>query len=267
VALIGLAMAWATMVGAQPAGTEMPRSAVLMRDIHLLEMLRGMSFTADQRKQAAGLIEQFVQERQAAEKVRDSEALVQALTAVRAALVKGESPTAQMRQAVEAARPPENGSVEKAIDEASRTALDGLVKLLTDDQKAQFQMVPLVGFANYVIGWSMDTHGLAGDEWDQQRLQAFGDMRDRIRRYAGDGAQATLANLQRTIDRFHEMTPDQIGQQHDQLVTELVTMLKDALLATPEVAEEQLRDQLWEWLADPRVLVVMKESATAMGAP
>jgi hypothetical protein len=263
--LVFLAMAWGSVAGAQPPGAGMPRSAVVMHDIQILETLRGMSFTADQRKQAAALIEQFVQERQAAQKVRDSEALVQALAAVRAALIKGQSPTPQMRQAVEAARPPEDGSVGRAIDEASGKALGGLAKLLTDDQKAQLQLMPLVGFANHVLGWSMDTHGVAGQEWDQMRLQAFGEMRERLRHYAGQGAEAVLANLQRTIDRLHETAPDQIGQQHDQLVTELVTTLKDALFSSPEAAEQQLRDQLWDWLDDARVLVTLKESAAAMG--
>ena len=263
--LMVLAVTWGSVAVAQPPGAEMPRSAVLMHDIQILETLRGMGFTADQRKQAAALVEQFVQERQAAQKLRDSEALVQALTAVRAALIKGQSPTPQMRQAVEAARPPEDGSVEKAVEQASGKALGGLAKLLTDEQKTQLQLMPLVGFANHLLAWSMDSHGVAGQEWDQMRLQAFGDMRERIRHYAGQRAEAVLANLQRTVDRLHEMPPDQVGQQHDQLVTELVTTLRDALLSTPEAEEEQLRDQLWEWLDNARVLVVLKESATAMG--
>ncbi len=260
-----LALSGAGSVTAQPEGTEMPRAAMLMLDIQILETLRGMGFSADQRKQAAAIIEEFVQARQAAEKVRDSEALVQALTAVRAALVKGQTPTPEMRQAVEAARPPDDGSVENAINEAAGKTLDGLVKLLTDEQKTQLQLIPLVGFANRVLAWSAGTHELPAQEWQQARLQAFGEMRDRIRHYGGSSAEPVLVNLQRTIDRLHETTPDQIGEQHEQLVTELVTILKDALLSTPEAAEEQLRNQLWDWLDAPRVLVVLKESAATEG--
>jgi hypothetical protein len=250
----------------QPSDAGMPRSAILTREIQILETLRGMGFTADQRRQAAALIEQFVQERQKADKARDPDALVQALLAVRAALIKGEPPTPQMRQAVEAARPPDVGALEQSVQAARNTALDGLSKLLTTDQKAQLEMMPLVGFATQAVDWSIGAHDMPPDQWQQARLQVFPDVRDRIRRYAGTTADATLANLQRTVDRLHDMPVDQIQQQRDQLVAGLVTVLRDALLSDAAGADAQLRDQLWEWLEDPHVLGVLKESAAAMGA-
>jgi hypothetical protein len=250
---------------AQPAGEQTSRSATLMHDIQILEMMRSLDMTADQRSQTAGLLEEFARKREAAARMHDSDALIQALEAVRAQLIKGKAPTPAMRQAVQAAQPPDQEADRRASDEAYNKALDGVVGLLTDDQKLQLEMMPLVLAGRDLVGWSLQAQQMPDDEWQRARVQAFGDLRDRIRHNAGSAAQATLMELQRTIDRLHDMPADQLRQQRDQVVEDLVTTLKDALLSTPQAQDEQLRDQLVEWLENSRVPDLLKESAAAMG--
>ena len=269
-------LAWAAAAGAavcaprpalhaQGIEDEELSAEVLQRDIRFLQMLIGLKLTPEQRAGAAKAIEGFDQKREAIEKLAQPPELLTALSAVREALLKGETPTAAMREAVEAARPRDEGSLDKTFGEARQEVLTALEAILTDEQEDQLRLLPLVGVAEDVIGMCMHSQELEGAEAQEMRLNAFPEVRDQLAFAAGDDAQRVLSDFQGLINRISALTPEQAEPQREQLIAQVVTLLKTTFDKNPEVSAERLRDQLWGWVTEPRVRALLRESAAAMG--
>ncbi len=251
---------------AQGIEAEELSAETLRRDVRFLQMLSNLSVTAGQRAQAAAAIEAFQEKRAAAEKLSEPPELLTALSAVRAALLKGEAPTAAMREAVEAARPPDDGAVDRTLAEARSEALTALGAVLTDQQKEQLGILPLIGVAEDVIAMCMESRRAPDEEAQAMRLRDFGEVRDQLASAAGDDADRVLGDFQSLINRIAALSPEQVEPQRQQLVGQIVTLLKTTFDKQPDLAAERLGDQLWGWLAEPRVGELFRESAEAMGA-
>ncbi|MBM3473237.1 MAG: hypothetical protein FJX75_08225 [Armatimonadetes bacterium] len=239
---------------------------VLQRDIHFLQMLMQLKLTGEQRASAAKAIEAFHQKREATLKLAEPPELLTALSAIREALLKGQAPTPAMREAVEAARPRDEGSLDKAFTEARQEVLTALESVLTDDQKEQLGILPLIGVAEEVIGMCLHSRELDTAEAREMRLNAFPEIRDQLAFAAGDGSQRVLGDFQSLINRISALTPEQVEPQREQLIAQIVTLLKTTFDKNPEMSAERLRDQLWGWVTEPRVHALLRGSAAAMGA-
>lgn len=245
---------------------DVPRVELLMQDIHFLELLRNLGFTARQRLEAAKAIETFHEKRKAIEKLSETDELLKALTAVREALLQGKAPTDEMREAVEVARPPDDGSVDQAFRDARLEVMEKLIGLLTDEQKQQLEMMPLFEFANHVIGMSMEAQEIGDEEFGDWRKMVTVELFERLGVTGDEEADAVNEVVQGAITRFSRMTPEQIMAQREQLVPEFVSALNGALPENRQTAWDRAADALWEWVANPRVGPLMRESAAAMGA-
>ncbi len=245
---------------------DVPRVELLMQDIHFLELLRNLGFTARQRLEAAKAIETFHEKRKAIEKLGETDELLKALTAVREALLQGKAPTDEMREAVEVARPPDDGSVDQAFRDARLEVMEKLIGLLTDEQKQQLEMMPLFEFANHVIGMSMEAQEIGDEEFGDWRKMVTVELFERLGVTGDEEADAVNEVVQGAITRFSRMTPEQIMAQREQLVPEFVSALNGALPENRQTAWDRAADALWEWVANPRVGPLMRESAAAMGA-
>jgi hypothetical protein len=265
-ALALLGPRWLPPALGQEDGEDVPRVEVLMQDIQFLELLRNLELAATQRLEAAKAIEAFHEKRRAIQKMGETDGLLQALTAVREVLVQGQAPTDQMREAVEVARPPDDGSVDRAFREARLQAVEQLTGLLTDEQKTQLQMMPLVEFANHVVGMSLEAREMGDEEFNEWRQTVTAEVLERLRVTGDEEADLVIETVQGTIHRLRLMTPDQIMAQREKLVPEIVSGLNDVLPQNPQAAWDRLADQLWEWAMNPRAAVVLRESAETMGA-
>jgi hypothetical protein len=181
-------------------------------------------------------------------------------------LLKGETPTDQMREAVEAASPPDDGSTDRAFAEARNEALTALKTTLTDDQKQQLGIMPLIGVAEDVIAMSLESRGAPEAEAQEMRLHGFSEVRGQLAEAAGPDADRVLSDFQALINRIAALTPEQVEPQRQQLVGEIVTLLKTTFDKQPEIMSQRLDDQLWGWVTEPRVGKLFRESAEAMGA-
>jgi hypothetical protein len=230
-------------------------------------MLTQIGVTGEQRAQAAAAIETFQQKREAVGKLAEPPELLTALSAVREALLRGEPPTPQMREAVEATQPRDDGAIDRAFSDAQAEVLSALEAALTEEQREQLGILQLVRTAEDIIGMCMESRMATAEEGQQMRLRAFGELRDQLAAAAGGGADQVLSDLQSLINRIAALTPEQASAQREQLVGQIVTLLKTTLDKQPEAVKERLRDQLWEWAMEPRVGRLLRESAEAMGAP
>ena len=122
-----------------------------MRDIHFLELFRNLDLTGEQRKQAAEAIKAFEDRRDAILKLAHPDELVAALGVVREALLRGEQPTDEMREAVEVARPPDDGSIDQEFMRARTEVIDKLEATLTEEQRNELIMLPLVEVARDMV--------------------------------------------------------------------------------------------------------------------
>jgi hypothetical protein len=238
---------------------------VLQRDIHFLQMLMQLKLTGEQRASAAKAIEAFGQKRDATMKLAEPPELLAALSAIREALLKGEAPTPAMRESVEAARLRDGDSLDRAFAEARQEVLTALETILTDDQKEQLRILPLIGVAEDVIGMCLHSRDLEGAEAQQMRLSAFPEIRDQLAFAAGDDSERVLADFQSLVNRIAALTPEQVEPQRQQLIAQVVTLLKTTFDKNPDMSVERLRDQLWGWVTEPRVHSLLRDSAAAMG--
>ena len=252
-------------VGQEPE-PDIPRAELLMQDIHFLELLRNLSLSATQRLEAAKAIEGFHEKRRAIQKLGHTDELLKALTAVREVLLRGEAPTNEMREAVEVARPPDDGSVDRAFDEARLQVVEQLMGLLTDEQKAHIEMMPLVEFANHLVGMSLEAREIGDDEFREWRQRIAAEVLERFGVTGDEEADLVIEAVELAIDRLSRLSPDEIVAQRDQLVPELVSGLKAALPQNEQAAWDRLADRLWDWVVNPRVAPVLRESAEAMAA-
>jgi hypothetical protein len=265
-AVTSLGRRWTPRAVGQEGEADVPQAELLMRDIHFLELLRNLDFTAAQRQEAAKAIKDFQDKRKAIEALGETEGLLQALAAVRSVLLESKPPTDEMREAVEAARAPDDGTVDRAFADARREVVEQLVGLLTEEQKEQLQMMPLVEFANQIINMSFQARGMDDEEFRDWRRMVTAEAMERFRVAEGEGVEAMNTTVQDAISRFRAMDPDQLMAQRDQLVPGLVSALKDALPQNPQAAWDRLADQLWEWVVTPGVAALLEESAAAMAA-
>jgi len=257
---------WAPQAVGQEPEPDIPRTELLMQDIHFLELLRGLDLTATQRLGAAQAIEGFHEKRKAIEQLGQTEELLKALAAVREVLLKGEAPTDQMREAVEVARPPDDGTVDRAFREARLQVVEQLMGLLNDEQKAQIEMMPLVEFANHLVGMSLEAREIGDEEFREWRRMIAAEVLERFGVTGDEEADLVVEAVELAIDRLSRLSPDEIAAQRDQLVPEIVSSLKAALPQNDQAAWDRLADRLWEWVVNPRVGPVLRESAEAMGA-
>lgn len=250
----------------QEAEPDVPQAELLMQDIHLLELLRNLELTAAQRLAAAKAIEAFHEKRRAIHKLGETDELLKALATVRQTLLEGKAPTNEMREAVEVARPPDDGTVDRAFEEARLEVMEKLVALLTDEQKQQLQMMPLFEFANHVIGMSMEAQEIGEAEFGEWRKMVTAELFERLGITEDEEADAVNDVVQAAIDRYRRMTPDEIMAQREQLVPEFVSALNGALPGNRQTTWDRVADALWEWVANPRVAPLLRESAEAMAA-
>jgi hypothetical protein len=270
VAVVTAAVA-AALVAVRPAlraqGVEEQELSVetLQRDIRFLGMLSTLGMTGEQRAKAAQAIETFRQKREAVEKLAQPPELLSALKAMRDTLLAGKPPTDAQREAAEAARPPDDGTLDKAFMDARAEVLAALEAILTDAQKEQLDILPLLDTADEVIGMCMQSRQADAQEAQEMRLHAFPEIREQLALAAGDDAQKALNDFQSLINRVAALTPEQVEPQRQQLVGQIVTLLKSTFDKDPEMAAERLQDQLWGWATEPRVGELLKESADGMG--
>jgi hypothetical protein len=250
----------------QEGEPDVPRVELLRQDIQFLELLRSLGLTATQRLEAAKAIEAFHEKRKAIEALAETEELLTALTTVRQTLLEGKAPTDEMREAAEVARPPDDGSVDQAFREARLQAVETLTGLLTDDQKQQLQMMPLVEFANHVVGMSMEAGEMGDEAFKDWRDNVSAEFLERMGVTDAQAADAVNETVEGAIDRLRRMTPDQIMADREKLVSGFVSALNDALPQNPQAAWDRLADRLWEWVVNPRIAPLLRESAAAMGA-
>jgi hypothetical protein len=143
--------------------------------------------------------------------------------------------------------------------------LTALEAILTDAQKEQLEIFPLVDMADEIIGMCMQSRQADAQEAQEMRLHALPEIREQLASAAGENAQKTLSDFQSLINRIAALTPEQVEPQREQLVGQIVTLLKSTFDKNPEMAAERLRDQLWSWATEPRVGALLNESADAMG--
>lgn len=249
----------------QEGEPDVPRVELLMQDIQFLELLRNLGLTATQRLEAAKAIEAFHQKRKAIQALGETEELLKALATVRQTLLEGKAPTDEMREAVEVARPPDDGAADQAFREARLQAVETLTGLLSDEQKQQLQMMPLVEFANHVVGMSMEAGEMGDEAFNDWRANVSTEFMERMGVTDAEGADSVNETVQGAIDRLRRMTPDQIMADRQRLVSGFVSALNDALPQNPQAAWDRLADRLWEWVVDPRIAPLLRESAAAMG--
>ncbi len=254
-----------TAVG-QEGEPDVPRVELMMQDIQFLELLRNLGFSATQRLEAAKAIEAFDQKRKAIQKLGETDELLTALAAVRQTLLEGKAPTNEMREAVEVARPRDDGSVDQAFRDARLEVVEKLAGLLTDDQKQQLQMLPLVEFANHVAGMCMEAGEMGEEEFGEWRNVVGLELLERLGVRDAEAADAVNEAVQGAVGRLDRMSPDQIMAEREKFVPEFVSALNDALPQNPQAAWDRVADPLWEWVMNPRAAVVLWESAEAMGA-
>jgi hypothetical protein len=229
--------------------------------------LRNLNVTAEQRRQAAAAISDFHEKRTAIEKLGQTDEFLKALATVRQTLLEGKAPTDEMREAVEVAQPPDDGTVDRAFMDARREVVEKLVGLLTEPQTEQLRMMPLVEFANHIVGMSLEAREMGDEEFGDWRRMVAMEAAERFGVAGNEEADAMDEVIQDAIGRLRAMEPDAIAAERDQLVSKLVSALNDALPESPQAAWDRLADQLWEWVMNPRVATVLQESAAAMGAP
>jgi len=257
---------WTPSARSQGVEAEELSADALRREIQFLGVMHQLGVTAEQRMKAAQAIEAFEQQAEALRKRSEPPELLSALKQVRDALVRGQEPTDQMRAALEAAQPPDDGSLDKAFDEARGQVLKELTGILTEDQQTQLQLIALFGAAQDVIGMCLRSREVSAEEGQDMRLHGLAELRADLKQAAGPEADRVLADFQSLINRVSAMTPEQVAQQREQLAGQIVTFLKDTLDKNPQMAADRLQDQLWEFVTDPQTARLLRESAKAMGA-
>ncbi|MBM3498434.1 MAG: hypothetical protein FJX74_07150 [Armatimonadetes bacterium] len=266
VALVAATFALRPVLRAQGIEDEELSAETLRRDIRFLQMLARLGMTAEQRGQAATAIEAARQKREAARQLAEPPELLTALATVQQALLRGEEPTDAMREAVEAAQPPDDGVLDRAYEEARTEAVGALRGLLTGEQREQLAILPLIGLAEEIIGMCMASRQAPAEEGQEMRLHAFGEVRDQLAFTAGPDADRALSDFQGLINRIAALAPEQAEEQREQLVAQLVTLMKTTFERNPGFVEERLGDQLWGWVTEPRVGELFRRSGEAMGA-
>jgi hypothetical protein len=111
----------------------------------------------------------------------------------------------------------------------------------------------------------LHSRDLEGAEAQQMRLSAFPEIRDQLAFAAGDDSERVLADFQSLVNRIAALTPEQVEPQRQQLIAQVVTLLKTTFDKNPDMSVERLRDQLWGWVTEPRVHSLLRDSAAAMG--
>ena len=265
IAAVGTA-AWLALPAQAQEADEPPQAEVLTRDIQFLSLLRSLEVTAQQRRSAADAVTTFRERRRAIMQLAQPEALIAALTTIRETLLRGEQPTDEMHEAVEVAHPEDDGSVDGAFRDAAQEYFTTLEGILDEGQKKELAILPLVDVANEMIYMAIDTRDIPPAEREEVRTNAFGELREQLAEAAGADAKVVLADFQARLDHLLDMTPEQIEQQHAQLVEQMVTMLSNGFSRNAEIMRERLRDQLIGWAEGPQVAQLLIESAEAMEA-
>ena len=265
IAAVGTA-AWLALPAQAQEADEPPQAEVLTHDIQFLSLLRSLEVTAQQRRDAAEAVATFREKRRAIMQLAQPEALIAALTTIRETLLRGEQPTDEMREAVEVAHPEDDGSVDQAFHEAGQEYFTTLEGILDEGQKKELAILPLVDVANEMIYVAIDTRDIPPAEREEVRKNAFRELREQLAEAAGADAKVVLADFQARLDHLLDMTPENIEQQHAQLVEQMVTTLSNGFSRNPEIMRERVRDQLFGWAEGPQVALLLIESAEAMEA-
>ena len=248
-------------------GEEISKVDRLWRDIHFLDLMRELEMTAQQRKDTADAIGVFQAQREAITALAQPAELATALEGVREALLRGDAPTQELREAVEQARPPDDGSVDQAFNQARETYLAAVKAVLTVDQTKHLTVRPMVELANELLMMAIESRQVAAAEREEWRKNAFPELREQLAMAAGDEGGIVLADFQARVDHLFALTPEQIQTERNQLVTQIVTTLNSALARDPEIISDRLNQQLLDWAVEPGGGDLLKESSVSMEQP
>lgn len=271
--LLILALAAAVLSGAGRSGVRAQDEAslttaiqTLRQEISVLRQVNRMGLSGDQRLQAAQIIGAYAGERETLTGPADPEALVDALVAVKDALLGGAEPTPEMWQAVQAAQTQNVEDPEEALGPLQTRAVADLVQLLTEEQKTALAAPPTEELSQAILGQIAAAQRLPEGQGENALAEA---LRAVSRQAAPFTAEANLPQIRAAVadfaGRLANMTPQQLQQQRSQLLQELANQL-EPLLTAGQSPQQRLEKRVAAWLDNPTLLFVLEESGQVMTA-